>query len=142
MANEAQVRATLQVITGNHNHQTHGGEFNVNMATPVGPTPGAVLINTTGEDINFTELTTPGWVWMKNLDSANYVEWGLHDGSVFHPVGILRPGKCALFEFSPNLGEEHTIAGTGTTGTVNVLHLRANTATCQILINAWETGGE
>lgn len=138
MANEATLRVSLAVRTGHIDFRSQPTGYNSTVVGAKGPTPGAITVTTAGVDVSFAELTTPGWCQLQNTDESNYVEWGLHDGSLFHPVGELGPGETYVFKFSRNLGEEHVALGTGTTGTVNTFHLKANTASCVVIVNAFE----
>jgi hypothetical protein len=106
--------------------------------TGYGPTPGMVNVPTDGVDVVFTELTRPGWLEMYNYDDDNYVEFGLHDGSLFHPLGEIPPQIPIRIVLSRNLGVEMDVVGTGTSGIVNSLHLRANGAECQVFVGAFE----
>lgn len=103
-----------------------------------GPTPGTITVPTTGIDVDLAELSQPGWAWIQNLDPTNYVTLGIHDGSVLHPFGELLPGMMFPIFLSRSLGEEHTIAGTATTGNVNTLHIKANGASCKVRFDAME----
>lgn len=139
MANEITIQANLQVRLGNLDFVGRPGSFRDTMDDVGGPTPGTLVVTTTGTDISLAQLTNPGWILLQNLDDTNYVEFGLHDGSLFHPIAELPPGlSCGPFKISRNFGEEHTLPGTGTTGVVNTLYLRANTATCMVKVEAFE----
>ena len=52
---------------------------------------------------------------MKNLDSTNYVEFGV-DNTGFVACGKIRPGKQAMFEIADS----------------TTLQLRANTSACDV----------
>lgn len=107
---------------------------------PAGPTPGGLVIPTTGRLIYFTELTTPGICWMMNLDPTNYVEVGVFDPqtNVFYPMTEILPGECWAMRLSRNFGEEYSGSGTGTTTPENYLRLKANGAACEVRIEAFE----
>lgn len=108
----------------------------------VGPTPGAFQVTTAGVDADLSELTTPGYCIIRNLDTEidgnNFIEWGIWDGTKFYPIGELAPGHFCLFKLSRNLGVEY---GTGSTslGTGNTLRLKANLYTCFGAVEAFET---
>lgn len=130
MANEARVGSSLIIrkVSGSAtliDYRSPGpGSFQVTVSGSKGPTPGALTVDVTGEDVGFTELTTPGLCVIKNLSADYHVEWGVHDGSLFHPVGEVLPGEVYVIRLSRNLGEEHTEPGTGTTGVVNSFYVR------------------
>jgi hypothetical protein len=68
-----------------------------------------------------------------NLDSTNYVEVGVLVGATFYPMLELLPGETYVVRLSRNLQY-------GPTGTAHTqdLHLRANTASVKVLVEAFE----
>jgi len=103
--------------------------------------PGAVRVLTTGTNISFGELTTPGFVRLGNLDSTNYYEYGIYDANTnrFYPLGEVGPGESYVLKFSRNLLEYYFPGtGTGTSGDTNFFRLRANTAALDAVVEAFE----
>ncbi len=139
MSNEARVQISLYITKGNLRYQSQPTSYAANVSTAKGPTPGVLAVPTSGVDVSFAQLNYPGLCWIQNLDNTNYVEWGVHDGTLFHPVGRLLPGELTCFRLSANLGEEESATGTGTTGPVNTFFLKANLATCEVRVDAFET---
>jgi hypothetical protein len=140
MADEARIITSLNIRKNNLHHQTQPTSFSADVDGEKGPVPGAITIATAGTNIDFSELTTPGWCWITNLDRTNFVEWGIYDteAALFFPVGELGPGEQALFKFSRNLQEEYTNTGTGTSGPTNRFRMKANTAACVVRVEAFE----
>ena len=138
MSNEAQVRVSLQVRKGELDYQSRPTAFNADVSSGLGPSPGLVMATTSVVNVAFTGLTTPGLCWLQNLDEANHVEWGVHDGSLFHPVGELLPGECFPIRLSRNLGVEEDVPGTGTSGVVNSFAVRGVGGTCAVRVEAFE----
>lgn len=92
---------------------------NFDQAAQGGPTPGFITVGTTEESTAFPELTTEGWLFMKNLDATNYVQWGFSTGVY---GGRMEPGEIAMFRMEPSL----------------TLYLKANTAACKVLVYGME----
>lgn len=141
MSNEATVRSSLRVRfpDGNLDYSPPVRQFRASVSVERGPTPGYLNITTTGENVLFDELTNPGLCRIKNLDTANYVEFGLHDGGIFHPWGEVLPGEEYVFRFSRNFRQELDVSpGTGSTADVNTFFLRANTAACGVIVDCFE----
>lgn len=92
---------------------------NFNQAAQGGPTPGFITAGTSEESTAFPELTTEGWLFMKNLDGTNFVQWGFSTGVY---GGRLEPGEIAMFRMEPSL----------------TLYLKANTAACKMLVYGME----
>lgn len=140
MANEATIRASLQIRKGNLTYQSQPSSFTANMGTAKGPAPGAITIPIAGVEINVSEFTTPGLCRLMNLDEDNFVEYGIFDteADVFFPLGELLPGETYILRFSRNLKEEYAGTGTGTSAPTNKLWFKANTAPCVVLVEIFE----
>ena len=120
MANEITVTSRLQVVNGNLSFDSGGLSLNVDQTARGGPTPGYVTIGTSEEEVALAALSTKGFVWMRNLDTTNYVEWGFATGVY---GGRMRAGETA---------------GPFRLNSLS-LFLRANTAACKVLIYALES---
>ena len=140
MSSEITIRSGLSVRSGNVNYNPGLATFRASLlGTAKGPTPGVLTVTTTGLSVSFTQLVQPGVYRIKNYDATNYVEYGILVGSVFYPIGELLPGEEYVLRFSRNLGEGDTVPGTGTTASTNSFYLRANTAPCDMLVEAFES---
>ena len=147
MSNEARVTCSLNIVKRVDEitvleHVTRPSAFLADVDGTKGPVPGAVTIPVGGKRIDLSELTTPGLYRIMNLDSTNYVEYGIRDPDTnrFYPWGELLPGETYVGRFSRNLQEEYTGTGTGTTSASpgNHVFLKANTAPVNVLIEAFE----
>lgn len=119
MANEITVTNTLAITNGNLTYSQGSTSSTFDQSTVGGPTPGMLSIGTSEESEAFSELSTVGWVRLLNLDTVNYVEWGFAT-AVYG--GRLEAGESALFRLNPS----------------TTLYLKANTAACKVLIDAFE----
>lgn len=138
MTNEASIQSNLRLSVGSLNYQSRPTQFYADVSAAKGPTPGNVLCALTGTNVDLSELTTPGLCRIMNLDSTNYVEVGIYDGASFYPLMELLPGESFVFRLARNLNEEYG-TGTGTTGEgINTLQIKARTAACQVLVEAFE----
>lgn len=141
MADEATVKSDLRVRfpDGNLNYRPPPTNFRATVSLEKGPTPGFLSISVDGENVLFEELVNPGLCRIENLSAVNYVEYGLHDGTLFHPWGEVLPGEVYVFRFSRNFREEVAVTpGTGTTADVNTFYVKANTAACGVIIDCFE----
>lgn len=142
MANEITVRCSFRATKGNLNFPTPGrGVFQATMNGSKGPSPGVLTIGVNLTLVDFSELATPGMCYLENLDTVNYVEWGLWDSyqNQFGVIGELKPGESSVFRLSRFLGREQ-IPGTGTTPTGNPTRfaMKAAEAPCDVLVMAIE----
>jgi len=140
MADEAQVRVSLQIRSGNLDYRSNPTAFVADVEGVKGPTPGSLTIPVGGKSIDMGELTTPGFCWMTNLDDTNYVEYGVYDPDTdrFYPLGEILPGEVYILRLARNLQEEYEGTGTGTSGPNNRLFFKANTADVNVRIEAFE----
>ena len=136
MSREIQVQAGLTVLKTsppiNYRSPVTAFVADLNSASVLGPVGGAALVTTAGGDLSFGSLVTPGWAWFYNAGrydgvtaTTEYVQVGVHDGTLFHSFFELAPGEACVFKFSRDFGEENTVPGTGTSGTVNTLYAKA-----------------
>lgn len=138
MAGELRLGISVQLIKGNTRYTPQFPQYAIDITTEGGQTPGQLNVPTTGIDVNLSVLVSPYFCVMRNLDASNYVEVGVHDGSLFHPLQELPPGgKPVPFFLSRNLGVEEDVPGTGTSAVVNTLMLRAVGGTCKVIVEAF-----
>lgn len=82
-----------------------------------------VTIPTTagGTVVSFPDLTTLGWLYMRNLDSANYVTFGPTATGALVPFGRMQAGEPAVLRLEPGIS----------------LRLLANTAPVKVQFKAF-----
>ena len=122
MANEINLNFTLTIIKGNLEYR-QTKSWQADMAGKKGPVVGALTIPVAGTDIDLSELTTPSIAMLTNLDSTNFVEYGINSGG-FLALGEILPGESYPIRFSRNLG---------------VLHFKADTADVDTVIEIFES---
>lgn len=145
MTVQARVQSSL-VITdtvGNFNYNTPSqrGNFVYDLTTSTlnGPTPGAIVVPTNGIDIDMSQLTIPGLAEIYNLDLTNYIEYGLRYLGAFFTWGEVGPGEYYLWKFSRHVTiESGTGVGTAAVDTGIAIHLRADTASCRVVVNVFD----
>ena len=123
MANEISLSITFNLANGSHTEKITTGTINVDQSAVGGSVPGVVSIGTSEEDVDLSELSTLGWLYMRNLDTTNYVSYGKKDGSNnMQAIGRMEAGEPCLFRLEPGA----------------TLRMQANTAACNVLIKAFE----
>lgn len=145
MANEATIRSALQIRKAVDglvvmDYQSRPAAFQADVDDTKGPLPGAMTVGILGKDVDLSELETPGLCRIMNQDDENFVEYGIRDPETdfFYPLGELLPGESYVLRLSRNLEQEYIGTGTGTSpGMTNKLHLKANTAPCVVLVEAF-----
>lgn len=125
MANEATIRSSLTIKKGNIDFASRPGSFQADVSGTNGPTPGAIAVATAGTDVDLSELTTPGLINIKNLDTTNFLEFGIWDGATFHELGEVQAGEDYTFRLSRNF-------------TSTSLRLKADTAAVKAVVSCFE----
>ena len=139
MADEASIRSSLQIIKGNLQYRSYPTNFTADVSGTKGPSPGAIAVATSGTDVDLSEIASPGFCRVTNMDAANTIVMGIWDGSAFHAFKDLLPGEHYVLRLSQFLGEQfETGTGTATTGTGDTLRLKAVTASCVALVEVFE----
>lgn len=138
MANEATIRSSLQIFKQSGDvtvldYQGRPSTFQADVTGTAGPSPGVVNATTAGVEVDLSALTTPGLCRVMNLDATNYVQFGVWDGTNFWELGELLPGESYVFRLARTISD-----GTGTSYTTGSLMLKANTATCICIVEAFE----
>ena len=80
-----------------------------------GVASGVQSVGTTAENISSGDITTPGYLHLKNLDTTNFVEFGV-DNTGFVAVGKLEAGEEAVFRVAD----------------ATTIQLKADTASCNV----------
>lgn len=119
MSDEITITAALRCQHGEFRLDVNPGSIQVDQATAGGGNPGTVSIGTSDTPISFAGLTAPGYVWIRNLDPENFVEFGPDDTGMV-PCLKLKPGECALFRLADGI----SLVG------------KADTAACKVQIHA------
>lgn len=144
MSDEARVTSGIVIKKGTFEYRSLPVSFTADIDVAKGPTPGAVTVATTGTNVAFSELTTPGLCRLQNLSDTYPVHVGITEPAtgLFYPLLFLRPGRSYIIEFSPDLFEEYTNTGTGTSAPTNTLTFKARGGSAVVLIEAFESGDE
>ena len=122
MANEITVNLQVNVTNGNYTRRAAPGVVNVDQAAQ-GQGGGIISIGTSEEALSFTDITTKGWCFLRNLDDTNYVEYGPESAGAMVGFGRLEPGEPAAMRLIP--------------GSLTI-RMQANTAACNVEVIVWE----
>jgi hypothetical protein len=139
----ASVTSSLQiVVNGVRIYQNTPTTYSPNIAGYNGPTPGAVSVGVNHTEPSLTQLTAMGGLCrLTNLDTTNFVEWGIYDSvaGVFIGIGELLPGETIIIRLSRYLGKE-LAPGTGTAiiGHAVKFSLKADISPCIVIIDAFD----
>ena len=114
MADEIKITIKGKVTNGEYKTDWNFSQFSVNQAAS-GAASGVQSIGTSAENIAVGDVSTAGYLFIKNLDATNYVDIG-KDNTGFVAVGKLKAGEMCCFR----------VAGSTT------IQLKADTAACKV----------
>lgn len=81
--------------------QTINRNLQLNQAA-LGANGEVAAVTTTATTYSFSNLATPGLIYLQNLDATNFVTYGALSGSTFVPLGKIKPGEIAFFRLDPD----------------------------------------
>lgn len=99
MSNEIALNMVFRVNNGYTENISLNGNFTQNTALE---NKQVVSVPTTATTYTFSNLSTYGWMFLQNLDSTNYVTYGLTESSTYYPFGRMEAGEVALFRLNPS----------------------------------------
>lgn len=99
MANEITVNIYGRCANGRFDAEFKPGQLQFTQTTQ-GAQSGIVSVGTSEEDLSVGDVATNGWLFLRNLDSANYVIYGPKSGGSMIAFGRIRSGEVAAFRVS------------------------------------------
>ena len=102
MANEIQTTLNVAVVNGNFRQTFAPGTIQITQTAQGAHSP-VVSVGTSEEDLSVGDISTLGVLCLRNLDSANYVQWGPKSGGAMVAVGRLKAGEVAYIRLEPGI---------------------------------------
>lgn len=122
MANEITISSSVTVSKGDFRDTFQPGSLQVDQ-TAIGVASGVWIVgNAAEEDLTLVDITTEGYAVFRNVDAANYVDFGPKSGAAMVPFVRLEAGEYAVLRLVPGV----TIRG------------QANTAPVKLQYKVWE----
>lgn len=121
MANEITLTVTAQLSNSYLKDSYTPGSEQITQTTK-GAAAGVWIVGTSEEDLSLGDVTTPGRVFLKNLDTTNYVKIGPKSGGAMVEAIRLSPGESHTFKSAPGA----------------TWRAIADTASCRVLYKVWE----
>ena len=117
MANEIQTSFSFTLTKGNHVEQIEVQQ-RLDSQTGVGAHKPVVEVGTAEEVLSFGDVTTPGFLFFRNLDETNYVDIGPESAGAMVPLCRVNPGQWGYVPLHPS----------------TVLRAKADTASVKLLL--------
>lgn len=114
MADEIRITLSVTVERGSYKATFPYSDALDQAAT--GAAGGVQSIGTSEENLSAGDLANVGYLFMRNLDSTNYVDWGVSDAGAMKAVGRLKAGDVAVLRVKP----------------AAAVRMQANTAACLV----------
>lgn len=122
MANEISATVGLSVVNGNLRISFPQLTRQYNQ-TASGLSDQVLSIATAAEDVSFGDVATPGLCVLHNLDTTNYVEYGMSDSGTIKKLAKLSAGDVHMIRIAAS----------------TTLRMQANTAACKVRVLCLET---
>ena len=122
MASEITLSLGLQLVNGSLRAQFPQVSSQYTQTTS-GLSDQVLSIGTSEENVAFGDVATPGLTVLHNLDSTNYVDYGMSDGGTMKAVGRLKAGDKHIIRIGASV----------------TLRMQANTAACKVRVMCLET---
>lgn len=102
MANEIGINLAVTLTNGNLKKSFAPGQVNVTQTT-LGAHDTVVVVGTSEEDFSTGDVGTLGYLVLRNLDSANYVQYGPKSGGAMVAMGRIKAGEVAILRLEPGI---------------------------------------
>jgi hypothetical protein len=122
MANELKVTLGMTYENGKLKDTIASETINVTQTTQGFEGKVVIVGNSAEEDLALGDIATNGFIYLKNLDTTNYVTYGPKSGGVMVGFGKLKAGEATILRMN-----------TGVT-----LRWQANAANVKVLVKAYE----
>jgi len=118
MADEIQISTFAVIEKGQFKRTLEPANMSLTMDN-VGADGGIVDVGTSEEDLAVTDITTEGWLFLKNLEdpdsSSDYVTYGPKD-TTMTAFGRIEPGETHILRLEPGI----TVRWVASAGTVPI----------------------
>lgn len=102
MANEISITISSQVRNGNLSQDFKKGAITITQNARESD-GGVESVATSEEDLEISNITTHGFLHLRNIDATNYVTYGPKSGGAMVPFGKLKAGECAVLRLYPGI---------------------------------------
>lgn len=115
MADEIKLTIKSKTENGGYKSEWSFGQINIDQSA-VGAASGVQSVATSAEDLVVGDVSTPGYLFLYNLDSTNFVEVGKTVSASFEELVKLQPGEMCCFRVADS----------------TTIRLQADTAACKV----------
>lgn len=102
MANEITITLSASCANGYFKSAFQPGSIQLNQ-TAIGGHGPVVSVGTSEEALTFGDISTLGYMALRNLDTTNYVDIGPESGGAMVPMVRLKAGNVAIMRLKPGI---------------------------------------
>lgn len=102
MANEITITLSASVANAYFKSSFQPGSIQLNQTAIGGHMP-IVSVGTSEEALTFGDISTLGYMALRNLDTTNYVDIGPESGGAMVPMVRLKAGNVAIMRLKPGI---------------------------------------
>jgi hypothetical protein len=102
MANEIQPTFSLSVTNGTFKDAVASETLLISQAL-AGKWDTVISIPTSDTALSPANITTMGWLYLKNLDATNFLSYGPTSGGAIVKLGRIKPGEHAWLRLEPGI---------------------------------------
>lgn len=116
MANELTINLYASITNGNFKAVFDANGQSITQTTLGGHAPVWIVGNGAEEDLAVGDVSTLGWLFMRNLDSTNYVTYGPKSAGSMVALGRIKAGETVAMRLEPGV----TVRAQANTASVKV----------------------
>lgn len=102
MANEISLIRSVSVVSGNYRDGVQSVTVTFDLGA-VEKSENIIPLTTSEVDLAFTNVTTPKFCMLRNLDSTNIIQWGPKSGGAMIEVGRISTLGEVIFEIGSSV---------------------------------------
>lgn len=103
MADEIKIRLSVTVENGLFKDEIRLGQLEVDQSAQEYDANITVVGQAAEEDLSFVDITTLGYMYLRNLDSTNFITYGPKSGGVMIDFGRIDAGEIAFLRLEPGI---------------------------------------
>ena len=102
MADEITIAINGTISNGNLSQTFNKGSLSITQTNRESD-GGVESVATSEEDLTIANITTNGWLFLRNLDATNYITYGPKSGGAMVALGKLKAGEVACLRLYPGV---------------------------------------
>ena len=102
MSDEISIQAQGSISNGSLSQSWNKGAVSINQTNRESD-GGVESVGASEEDLTIANISTLGWLFLRNLDATNFVTYGPKSGGAMVLLGKLKAGEVAVLRLAPGI---------------------------------------